>query len=271
MQAASRESYLTARERFDAQARGAQPEVIAKIAGELLALAGLLTAEHRLRRALSDPARPGEDRAELIRTVLGDQVSEQVSELAAALAAGRWSTAGDLLDAVELLGVEAMLAAAESTGNLGEVEDELFRFGQVVNGDSVLAAALGDASATPARRRELVRALLDGKADASTVRLAELSVTGFGGRNFSASLSRLVELAAERRERRVAYVRVAAPLSDADEQRLAANLSRIYGQEVSLKVSVEPEVLGGVSVQIGHDLYDGTTLRRLHQARTALT
>jgi F-type H+-transporting ATPase subunit delta len=29
-------------------------------------------------------------------------------------------------------------------------------------------------------------------------------------------------------------------------------------------------VLGGVSVQIGHDLYDGTILRRLNQTRTAL-
>ncbi|MGH3660877.1 MAG: F0F1 ATP synthase subunit delta, partial [Micromonosporaceae bacterium] len=69
---------------------------------------------------------------------------------------------------------------------------------------------------------------------------------------------------------RVAYVRVAAPLSEAEEERLAANLSRIYGVEVSLKVTVDPEVLGGASVQIGHDLYDGTILRRLNQARSAL-
>ncbi|MGH3715890.1 MAG: F0F1 ATP synthase subunit delta, partial [Micromonosporaceae bacterium] len=232
--------------------------------------AGLLADQPRLRRALSDPARAGEDRADLIRTVLGDRVSAQVTDLAAGLVEGRWSSSIDLLGAVEQLGVEALLGRADRAGTLGEVEDELFRFGQVVDGDQQLAAALGDLSAPEARRAELAHGLLDGKADQVTVRLAELSVAGFGGRNFAASLTRLVDLAAERRERRVAYVTVAAPLSEAEEERLAANLSRIYGEQVSLKFNVRPEVLGGVSVQIGHDLYDGTTLRRLNQVRGAL-
>jgi F-type H+-transporting ATPase subunit delta len=51
---------------------------------------------------------------------------------------------------------------------------------------------------------------------------------------------------------------------------LAATLSRIYGREVSLKVSVVSEVLGGISVRVGHELYDGTILRRLTDARAAL-
>jgi len=270
MQAASRESYAVARDRLDEQVRGAEPAAIATAADELLGLAGLLKGEPRLRRALADPARSGDDRAGLIRSVLGERVSETVKDLAATLASGRWSSSVDLLNGVERLGVEALLASAEGAGTLGEVEDELFRFGQVVDGDPRLAGALGDVSATPARRSELVRGLLEGKADAVTVRLAELAVAGFGGRNFSASLQRLVELTAERRERRVAYVKVASPLSDAEEERLSANLGRIYGEQVSLKISVDPRVLGGVSVQIGHDLYDGTILRRISQTRTAL-
>jgi len=278
MQAASRESYAAVRERLDsllpATGRGSskanQAQAIVQIAEDLLAVVSLLSIEPRLRRALADPSRSGEDRAGLLRTVLGDRLSEPSLELAGALAAGRWSSSVDLLDATEQLGVEALLASAERAGALGEVEDELFRFNQVVSGNPALAATLSDASAAPERRRELVRSLLDGRADAATVRLAELAVTGFGGRNFAGSLSRLVELAAERRELRVAYVRVAAPLSDDEEERLAANLSRIYGQQVSLKVSVEPDLLGGASVQIGHDLYDGTVLRRLNQARSGL-
>jgi len=278
MQAASRESYAVVRDRLDDLARAtklgrskaARAAAIVGIADELLAVVGLLTAEPRLRRALADPSRSGEDRSGLLRSVLGDRLSEYARELAGALAAGRWSTSVDLVDATEQLGVEALLVSAARAGTLGEVEDELFRFSQVVSGDPTLAAVLGDASAVPERRRKLVRDLLDGKADRVTLRLAELAVTGFGGRNFAASLSRLVELAAERRELRVAYVRASAPLSDAEEERLAAQLSRIYGQQVSLKVSVEPELLGGVSVQIGHDLYDGTVLRRLNQARGGL-
>jgi F-type H+-transporting ATPase subunit delta len=80
-----------------------------------------------------------------------------------------------------------------------------------------------------------------------------------------------VELAAERRERQVAYVTVAAPLSDEEERRLGAALTQIYGREVSVKQQVDPAILGGMSVQVGADLFDGTVLRRLAETRKALT
>ena len=74
--------------------------------------------------------------------------------------AGRWSTPSELLDATERLGVEALLAGADAAGELAEVEDELFRFGQVVDGDPALAAALGrlDAPASSARAELVARA-----------------------------------------------------------------------------------------------------------------
>ena len=99
----------------------------------------------------------------------------------------------------------------------------------------------------------------------------EYRLGGFGGRSFPVGLTRLVELAAERRERQVAYVTVASPLSDADERRLGGKLSELYGREVSIKQTVDPRVLGGVSVLVGSDLYDGTVLRRLNDTRNALT
>ena len=62
---------------------------------------------------------------------------------------------------------------------------------------------------------------------------------------------------------------VAKLLDDAEEQRLAAKLSDIYGRQVTLKVDVDPSIIGGVSVRVGSDLYDGTILRRLNEARQA--
>jgi F-type H+-transporting ATPase subunit delta len=95
-------------------------------------------------------------------------------------------------------------------------------------------------------------------------------VAGFEGRNFDGSVTRLVELAAERRNRSVAYVTVAIPLTDEQERRLVAELARRYGREITAKVTVDPEILGGISVRVGHDLYDGTILRRLAETRNAL-
>lgn len=225
-----------------------------------------------MRRALSDPARAGADRAALLRGLLGQQVSEPTRELLDTLVAGRWSAPSELLDGCEQLGVQALLASAAGGAGAGlaEVEDELFRFGQVVAGDRALAAALGDRSVPAQHRATLADSLLVRRATEVTVQLVRAALGGFGGRSIGGALTRLVELAAQRRERSVAYVTAATPLTEDEERRLGAALSARYGRGVSVKTTVDPAVLGGVRVQIGADLYDGTVARRLAQARTAL-
>ncbi len=270
MQAASRESYKVAADRLDAYVRGAEPSAVAATADELLSVAALLRREPRLRRALSDPARPGEDRVGLLTGILGGKVGADALDLLSALVSGRWSAPSELLDGAERLGIEALLASADRAGELGEVEDELFRFGQVVAGSPDLSNALSDPMVPVERRAGLVDELLAGKARPVTGYLVGTALAGFGGRNFHGALTRLVELAADRRDRQVAYVTVAAPLSDEEERRLGASLAAIYGREVTVKQTVNPEVLGGVSVRVGSDLYDGTVLRRLNETRNAL-
>jgi F-type H+-transporting ATPase subunit delta len=270
MAASGRESYAAARERLDAYAGTAEPAAVAAVADEILAVARLLTAEPRLRRALVDPSRSGQARTDLLRSLLSGKVADTTLALVSELVTGRWSAPSELLDATERLGAEALFAAAERAGNLADVEDELFRFGQFVSGNHALAAALGDSTADAARRAELVVLLLEGKADPVSVRLGQLAVAGFGGRGFESALTRLVELAALRRERELAYVTVAVLPTDEEERRLVDLLSRRYGRQVSLKVEVRPEVVGGMSVRVGSDLYDGTVVRRLTEARQAL-
>jgi F-type H+-transporting ATPase subunit delta len=270
MQGVSRESYRTAAERLDSFAASAPAADVAKIGDELLSVADVLRGQPRLRRALSDPGRPGDDRAELFRSLLTGKVGDETLELAGTLGGGRWSAASELLDAAERLGVEALLASADRAGDLAEIEDELFRFGQVVDGSPALSGALSDVVAPPAQRAELVKALLEGKANPVTLRLAEVALGGFGGRSFQSGLTRMVEMSAERRDRQVAYVTVAAPLSDDEERRLGTKLSQLYGRDVTVKQTVDPQVLGGMSVLVGSDLYDGTVLRRLNDTRKAL-
>jgi F-type H+-transporting ATPase subunit delta len=249
---------------------GERPVPLAGVGDEILAVAALLERQPSLRRALSDPSRSGSDRAGLLDVIVDGKVAEDTAALLRTLVAGRWSRPTELLTNMERLGVEALLASADSAGELSDVEDELFRFGQFVDGNVELAAALGSSTTPPARRAELARSLLEGKVSAATLRLVDVALRGFGGRTFSASLARLVELAAERRERQIAYVTVASPLSAEQETRLAARLSQLYDREVEVKVSVDPEVLGGVSVRVNHDLYDGTVSRRIHAARSGL-
>jgi F-type H+-transporting ATPase subunit delta len=240
-----------------------------RVADEILSVARLLRDEPRLRRALTDPSRPGADRADLVRSLVSGKVSKAAADATTQLAGGRWSRPSELLDATERLGVEAVLRSAAASDDLADVEDELFRFGQIVSGSPALAVTLSDPGAPASRRVKLVRDLLKGKAKPATLRLVEVALDGYGGRGFEFSLTRLVELIAAKRDREVAYVTVAKPLDDDAEERLSAKLSDIYGRPVSLKVDVDPRVIGGVSIRVGSDLYDGTILRRLNEAKQA--
>ncbi|UQU68420.1 F0F1 ATP synthase subunit delta [Couchioplanes caeruleus] len=269
MAIANRESYAAAAEKLTAGTQTATAAQLAGTADEILSVARLLRGEPRLRRALTDPSRAGAERGGLVRSLLTGKVGATAVDAVATLASGRWSAPGELLDATERLGVDTVLAAADKAGVLAEVEDELFRFGHVVSGSPQLAVTLSDPGAPVDRRAKLVGDLLRGKAQAATVQLVLVALEGLGGRGFESSLTKLVELTAAKRDREVAYVTAAKVLTDAEEQRLATKLSGIYGRQVSLKVDVNPSIIGGLSVRVGSDLYDGTILRRLNEARQA--
>lgn len=267
----SREAYLAAKQRLEGFASDADYAALGGVAVDLVSVARLLGREPGLRRALVDISKPAASRTELLDTLLSGKIGEQALALLQDLVAGRYARPSELLSVTERLAAEAMLAAAERDGKLADVEDELFRFGQIVDGDERLAATLGDSTVDGNRRAELARSLLEGKAQPATVRLVELALTGFGGRSLQGGLTRMVEMAAARRDATVAYVITAVVPTDAEERDLAGKLSRMYGRQISLKIEVNPEIIGGISVRIGSDLYDGTVLRRLSEARAALT
>jgi F-type H+-transporting ATPase subunit delta len=90
------------------------------------------------------------------------------------------------------------------------------------------------------------------------------------GQRLDAAIDTLCELAARQRERVVAEVRVATPLTEEQSRRLAAALSSLKGRTVRLNVAVDPAMLGGVMVTIGDEVIDGTVASRLEQARRAV-
>ena len=271
MQSASRDALATSGEQLNAAADGLGADELRRLAEDLLGVAGILVHEIPLRRALSDPSRSGSDRAGLVERIFGPHVGAPAMSVLTSMVGLRWSSPGDLVDAAEQLGVDAVLIGAEQDGVLPEVEDELFRFSRIADGHPGLSAALADETATAERRGALVDQLLEGKARPATVRLARLAVSGFGGRPFESSLERLIELAAARRDRSVVRVRAAAPMSEQQESGLGSVLAEAYGREVSIQVEVDEGLIGGAIVRIESDLYDGSVASRLAEARRRLT
>ena len=83
-------------------------------------------------------------------------------------------------------------------------------------------------------------------------------------------LERYLAEAARRRSQLVADVVSAVPLSAAQRRRLAASLRRIYDRDIQLNITVDPEVIGGLRIQVLGELLDSTMLARLGRARRAL-
>ncbi|MFH8338356.1 F0F1 ATP synthase subunit delta [Streptomyces sp. AM6-12] len=265
MNGASREALAAARERLDALTDSTSVDA-STLADELAAVTALLDREAGLRRVLTDPAQSSEAKAGLVQRLLGTQVSGVTADLVAGMARARWSQPRDLVDALEQLADIADLTAAEKRGNLDEVEDELFRFGRIVSSSTELRAALTDRAAAAGAKTELLNRLLGGRAKPVTERLVVRLVAAPRGRSLEAGLESLSKLAAERRDRLVAVVTSAVPLSDVQKQRLGAALGKLYGRRIHLNLDVDPDVVGGMRVQVGDEVINGSLADRLDEA-----
>jgi len=79
-----------------------------------------------------------------------------------------------------------------------------------------------------------------------------------------------MRLVADQRGSTVATVVSAAPLSDAQVERLRAALSARYGTEISVNTRIDPHVVGGLRVQIADDVIDASISTRLADLRQRL-
>lgn len=239
------------------------------IAGQLFSAVDALDSSGSLRRALTDPARPGADKGALVRSLF-TRLDSRVQDVLASFARARWSSENDLSESIEDAGVEALLAYAESKGSLASVEEELFRMERLLSGERELLVAMSNRSATKEARLALLSGVFGGKLSAETEALVQRAVGVPRGRRLVRALEAFIASAAARQNRSVANVTAAVELSAAQRKRLAGILSDAYGIEVQINVAVDPEVIGGIRVQVGSEVVDGTVLSRLNQARRRL-
>jgi F-type H+-transporting ATPase subunit delta len=164
---------------------------------------------------------------------------------------------------------EALFAVARAEGTLGEVEDELFRFSQTLQGNDELRDALTNPGIPASRRQQIVEDLLGGRASPTTVALVSMVVGTGRARELPAIIQKLVEMSAAEANKEVAEVRSAVPLTDDQRERLAKVLGQATGKQVEVKVVVDPAVLGGIVAQVGDTVIDGSVRSRLDKLKNA--
>lgn len=238
-----------------------------RVAGELFEVASLFRAEPALRRVATDASLPVAQRQGLIGQVFGGKVDDVTLALVTSAVGRRWTATRDLPDSLERL--SEVTTVKSVGGDADKLADELFVLDQTISAHPDLRDALANPARSSADKAALLDTLLEGKAMPATVALAKQALAGTY-RTMTNALTTYRTVAAEANGEGVATVRVVRALGDAERERLATALSEQYGRQIHLNEIVDPDVLGGVRVEIGDDVIDGTVSSRLDDARRKL-
>ncbi len=271
-------------------------------AGELRAVAQLVDANNELTLAVNDGSVPVASRRAVLDDLLAGKVRPEVSRLVhqavtvvpaseveasfhwlasqVAIAAERSPAPGDgtgdrddepvlgrLGSRNRVSGYAAAVFETVTTPELEEIEDQLFRFARTVESNRALRSALGDRDLPVSLRQQVISDLLGDRVLPATGRLAAYAVRGGRARDIVTTLDALVEDAARARGWRVARVQSADRVDDAQRESLGQALGRLTGGPVELQVTINPQLLGGVVVQVGDLLVDGTARHRLNELK----
>jgi F-type H+-transporting ATPase subunit delta len=233
---------------------------------QLLTVGRAVDDSAQLRGILADPSVPPADKSRLVAQIFPG-ISSTATRLVDTIVSSRWSSGDELVDGLEEVGIRAI---AQGDSHSAVIESELFDFARITAADAPLELALGSKLADPKGKAAIVRQLIGTKAHAGTVAIIEHLVSSPRGRRIGEMLAGAADIVAAAGARRIATVTSAAPLSEAQQKRLADALTKQYGSDIQLHLVVDPTVVGGARVQVGDDVIDGTIASRLADLKLQL-
>lgn len=232
---------------------------------ELLAAARAIGGSHQLTALLADPTVDPGGRGGLVRRLFGKRFDKRTVSLLERMTSSRWSEPGDLVDAIEEVGIRALALADPEA----PIDTELFTVQRTLATEPDVELALGNGASPVEARVALVDRLLANAAPATRSIVRHL-VQLPGGRRPMEALQRAERLVAEARGRSVATATVARPLTGEQVRSLEDRLSAGYGRKIVLNQVIDPRLVGGVRITIGDDVIDATVRSRLDDLRQRL-
>lgn len=256
MGSASRSALAVARGVLDAQQQEG-------LGNELLEAATQLAASTGLVAALTDPAATAESKQELVSKVFA-QAGEGTRQVLLSAAGERWSHSDEFIAGVEELGVRA---EAQSSPNLDE---ELLAMESVISDNHELELSLGSKLGEASAKVKAVETLFSGKVSPAAVAVLAHVVSQPRGRRVGRVLRDFAGIVADQSGALLATVSVAKPLDEARLARLQELLGSQVGRAVKLTTVIDPSLVGGVRIQVGDHVIDGSVKARLDDLRLQL-
>lgn len=227
---------------------------------DLLAASAQIGGTPALQVALADASAGSSAKTQLVGRLFGN-ASESARTVLTAVVSENWSSSEELVAGVEELGLRAE-ALVHS-----ELADELLAAASVIDSNHELELTLGDKLGDTAAKVSLVEKLFTGKLSESAVGVVSHMVANPRGRGLSTALRNGARTVADQGGNELATVTVASPLAAEQEQKLTALLEQSAGRPVRVTTVIDPEVLGGVRIQLGDSVIDGSVRTRLEDLR----
>jgi F-type H+-transporting ATPase subunit delta len=119
--------------------------------------------------------------------------------------------------------------------------------------------------------KELLRAsFVDGKLDSGRVSSLLKSLVEKKPRHYIQVLEAYKRLLRLEVEKRTATIETATELGPDASQKIVENLKRRYGTDLTANFVVNPELLGGMRIRVGSDVWDSSVRNRLHRLQQQL-
>jgi F-type H+-transporting ATPase subunit delta len=119
--------------------------------------------------------------------------------------------------------------------------------------------------------KELLRAsFTDGKLDNGRIASLVISLIKKKPRNYIKVLESYKRLLRLEVEKRSATIETATELVPELNAQILANLKRKYGSDLTARFVVNKELLGGMRIRVGSDVWDSSVRNRLHRLQQQL-
>ena len=113
--------------------------------------------------------------------------------------------------------------------------------------------------------RELFRlSFVDGRLDATRVSQISQRLTTEKPRSYLQILKELARLVRLELDRRHSIIESARPLDEATAAGIAKSLKLKFGDDITTEFRTSPDLLGGLRVKLGSDVWDGSISNRLN-------
>lgn len=166
---------------------------------------------------------------------------------------------------------KALFELASAEDEVRRVEADLETVVATIKGHLKLKEVLGDAQFPPDKKRDIVRQVFGEKLSPLTLNMLAMLVDAGRDGELAAVATAFAEIAEAGTGAVTAKVTTAVPLTDELRAALVKKLSAQAGKDVALREAVDPSVLGGVVVEMGGRILDGSVRGRLSEMRNQLS